>query len=530
MNLLFLTQGRTLRLFYDTATAMRTATEVGDVGFYVTDSAYFRGFVADRPDFTDDGRVLKEWEVLARAAVRKPDLERLEGYERRLADPVLWNAIVADRRLYLGPGSVREQDYASRFDHETLLAIVQTLIEDLGALFDRLRPDAVVGFICVTAAEYLAHLIARERDIPFLDLRPTRIRNYFYAGESVQEPSLQVEAVYRAYRGRGIPAESRETAMAILASIRERHAMYEGVLPASGGAVTVPKPAAALRDGFAVRLSRSLYTTWRDRRGPYRFDTHRQSRVAVHWFQRVRKPLRLRRMDRALRRRYATSETLRHLRYAFFPLHKEPEVTLLVYGRPFLNQIEVVRHIARSLPVGMKLVVKEHPAAIGYRPLGYYLKLLAIPNVVLAAPELTSREVLDRAQLVAIIGGSVGLEAAMLGRPVIAFGRVPFSCLPETMFRTAGAPDALAEEIRVLLDGYRHDEEAILAYVAAVVASSVPVDFYSVLIGRTGVYRPDGAATGEYRVQVARLADYLIACWRARRAATAGQFASAGGR
>ena len=49
------------------------------------------------------------------------------------------------------------------------------------------------------------------------------------------------------------------------------------------------------------------------------------------------------------------------------PKQKEPEVTLLVWGRPYINQIEVARKFARCLPVGMKLVVKEHPAAVGYR-------------------------------------------------------------------------------------------------------------------------------------------------------------------
>lgn len=518
MNVLFLTQGRTLRLFDDTARAMRSDGAVSGVGFYVTDSAYYDTYLGSRPDFADDDRVLKEWELLARAATRCPDPARLADYERQLGDPVLWNAIVADRRLYLGAIAVREQDYAARFSHEALLAILQTLIEELNALFDRVQPNMVVGFICVTAAEYLASLIARARGIPFLDLRPTRLRNYFFAGESVQEPSALVGALYRSYRDRGIPAEMRAAADEILAAIRNQHAMYEGVLPTPGNAVTAPpKAPAAARSTPVKRLARILRETRYYRLGPGRHDTHHQTRLAAHWFRRVRRPLRLRRIERALRPAYATASTLCELDYAFFPLHKEPEVTLLVYGRPFLNQIEVVRHIARSLPVGMKLVVKEHPGAIGYRPLGYYRKLLAIPNVVLAAPELTSRAVLEHAKLVTVIGGSIGLEAAVLGRPTLAFGRVPFAFLPETMLRTAGAPDALADEILTLLTDYRHDEDAIIAYVAAVVASSVPVDFYSVLIGRSGVYRPDGAGAEEYRAQIARLGDYLLRCASARR-------------
>ena len=495
---------------------MKTATGSGSVGYYVTDFRNFRSFTTEKPRFEESNHVLKEWELLAKAAQRRPDIDLLKVHERRLADPVLWNAIVADRRLYLGPNAAREQDYPSRFNHEELLAIVQTLIEELNALFDQINPSVVIGFICVTAAEYIAFLIAQARGIPFLDLRPTRLSNYFVAGETVQEPSTLLETTYSEFRTSGIPTKVVATTVSLLNSIRRSHAMYEGVLPPPSIVDTKQSTPTRSHPNLKTRLQNALLELRSRREGASRYDTHHQSRFAAHWFHRIRKPARLRQIERVLRPSFMDRETLAQLDYAFFPLHKEPEVTLLVYGRPFLNQIEMVRHVARSLPVGMKLVVKEHPGSIGYRPLGYYCKLLEIPNVVLAAPEMTSRDVLEHAKLVAIISGSVGLEAAVLGKPVIAFGRVPFSFLPETMLRTARAPDALADEIHSLLDTFCYDEEAMRAYVAAVITTSVPIDFYSVLIGRRGVYCPNGVNTDDYSTQIERLANYLINCAQVR--------------
>ena len=60
----------------------------------------------------------------------------------------------------------------------------------------------------------------------------------------------------------------------------------------------------------------------------------------------------------------------------------------MVYGRAWMNQIEAIRNIARNLPVGMKLLVKEHPAALGYRSVSFYKKVTAIPNVLLVSPGL----------------------------------------------------------------------------------------------------------------------------------------------
>jgi hypothetical protein len=214
-----------------------------------------------------------------------------------------------------------------------------------------------------------------------------------------------------------------------------------------------------------------------------------------------------------LKQFYVDQKELESLSYAFYPLHKEPEVTLLVYGRPYLNQIEVIRNFARSLPVGMKLVVKEHPGSVGYRPLSYYRKFLAIPNVMLASPKMTSRELIEDAQLVMIIGGSVGLEGLIMQKPVLHLGNVPFSFLPDTMIRKVWDLERLGGEVYDIFEHHKHDEDALVAYIAAVMKGSVPVDFYSILLGRKAVYRPVKNVeniNSQYQLQIDRLSMYLM--------------------
>jgi hypothetical protein len=509
MNVLFLTQGRTLALFHQLSLSLASAGETQRSGFYVTDSKNFDVYRKHRPGIeSPDIEILKEWEITSAARKRGVDQTLLNRMERDLGDPTLWNAIVADRRLMYGPRAAREQHYRPRFSYAQLLSIIQVGVEEVEKLFDRLKPDLVIGFICVTFGEYIAYLVARRRGITFLNLRPTRIRNFFYAGESVQEPSADLHKTYEQFLAGEIPAALRREAETILRAVRDDHAMYEGVVPVADPAGPA-KPRG--RSVFNVRIPnafRLIGDVWNYNFGRYRDDIHYQGRLSPFWFRTVKRPLRLRRVDAALARRYLKDPgALSSFEYAFFPLHKEPEVTLLVYGRNFLNQIEAVRNVARSLPLGMKLVVKEHPSAVGYHTLKYYQKLLDIPNVVLAAPHLTSKEIVTHARLVAIIGGSIGLEALMRRVPVIALGRVPFSCLPATMFRTNHDGDRLAQDIRDLLTTAAHDEIALTSYIAAVVGSSVPVDFYSVLIGRTGVYRPQNSEP--YEAQIQRLARYV---------------------
>jgi hypothetical protein len=520
MNILCVTQGRTLGLFHDVAKHLQSAGTIETAGFYVTDSKFFDSYSQAHPELLASGvAILKEWEILATASVEQTRPETIRDIEARLGDPTLWNAIVADRRLFLGPRSMREQNYPSRYSHDQLLAIARRAAIEMESLFDRAKPSLVVGFICVTIGDYMAELVAKQRGIPFLNLRPTRIRNFFYGGESVHEPSARLEETYQAFLSSGLPEKSGRLAMNTIEETRSGHALYEGVIPLaaqvpdrnSGATTAATAPAAPVSTVKTNRFKRICRDIWMYQYGKYRFDNHYEGHFAPHWFNWVKKPVRLWLTDRALKARYISDPSeLEDLQYAFYPMHKEPEVTLLVYGKPFLNQVEIVRNLARSLPMGMNLVIKEHPMAIGYRAASYYRKLLEIPNVVIADPTLTSRDLLTNTKLVTVIGGSIGLEALVRKIPVLHFGNLPFSFLPDGMISKVGEPANLADKIHDLLENHQHDEAALTAYYAAVIESSVSVDFYSVIIGRGSGWLPDGKKTANYHSQIGRLAGYIV--------------------
>lgn len=303
--------------------------------------------------------------------------------------------------------------------------------------------------------------------------------------------------------------------------------MYEGVIavPERKNALVVLFGRGLTLAGSVLRFFGRFVTVLREayiyNYGEFRHDTAYAGVFPSSWFQLVTRPLRNLSTERRLRRHYLDGRGLRKLNesghgYAFYPLHKEPEVTLLVYSRPFVNQIEVIRNAARSLPAGMKLIVKEHPASMGYRRLDYYRKILAIPGVELAAPELKSRELVQGAELIFVISGSVGLESLMLKKPVIHFGNAPFSILPASMISRCTDLFELAHLVRRTLDEHRHDEEAMIAYVAAVQNLSLSVDWYTRLLGRGEGFRFDkkqesrAEAEAVRLKQIRQLGEYLL--------------------
>jgi hypothetical protein len=179
-------------------------------------------------------------------------------------------------------------------------------------------------------------------------------------------------------------------------------------------------------------------------------------------------------------------------KFALYPLNTEPEVALLAFGRPYRNQIETVRNIASSLPVGWKLVVKEHPNAFGYRTADYYRKLKQIPNVLVAGPKTDTGKLTDACSLLVLVYGTIGLEAIIKKKPTILLSIPPYAVFSEKMVRYAPDPWKLAETIRDLLRDHKHDEAEVEAYVAAHIRTGVRANLFTELLGKGGRQKGGG--------------------------------------
>jgi hypothetical protein len=123
--------------------------------------------------------------------------------------------------------------------------------------------------------------------------------------------------------------------------------------------------------------------------------------------------------------RYATTPlpALAGRPFVFFPLHEEPESSLQVMAPEAINQLALINALARDLPAGTILAVKENIYALGRRPKEYYRQILEHKNVVMLDIHARGLDVIREAAAVATVTGTAGLEAAVMGKPVIAFGR-----------------------------------------------------------------------------------------------------------
>ncbi len=137
----------------------------------------------------------------------------------------------------------------------------------------------------------------------------------------------------------------------------------------------------------------------------------------------------------ALRRRYLLSRHNRLFKtveeqdkYFYFPLHLIPESTTSIKVPLFLNELEILHIISRSLPCGMTLIVKEHGAMIGERPLSFYREVNKLPNAKMVRLDQfpSSLEWILRSKGVITLTGTTALEAALSGKPSIMVGETVF--------------------------------------------------------------------------------------------------------
>ena len=116
-------------------------------------------------------------------------------------------------------------------------------------------------------------------------------------------------------------------------------------------------------------------------------------------------------------------------KFIFFPLHQEQERALLISAPFFTNQIETIRHVVKSMPIGYKLFVKEHPVMKlrGWREISEYQEIMNIPNVLMIHPEVESLKLIKDCNLVISINSTACFESLFYNKPSINFQRRGYS-------------------------------------------------------------------------------------------------------
>lgn len=150
-------------------------------------------------------------------------------------------------------------------------------------------------------------------------------------------------------------------------------------------------------------------------------------------------------------------------KYLLFPLHVNYEWSAYQYlGLNYTNFVSALEQSASCLPLGYKLYVKEHTSGFPDRSMSMYKRIKSIKNVRLIDKEENTFQLAKNSEGIITLGGTLGWEAFLLGKPVVVLGEPWYKFLPG--IHTAYRPEHLVkllQDIRVL--PIANDEDKIKA-------------------------------------------------------------------
>jgi len=278
-------------------------------------------------------------------------------------------------------------------------------------------------------------VVARAEGIPYRGLYGARYKNLHFWGDDEYRGSSRIWARYadlsKARRAASVDLEAPYD----LARINHKLAL---------------KDAALHRAAYFIGRQVARHAYWRLRgyekgRGYYLGDE-----VRLLW-------RRYREWNKLTGRNMASLSSLRNHPFVFFPLQTEPETSIQQGSPEHFYQHAAIAALSRDLPAGVLLAVKETPYGVGRRPHGFYRQLRDIKNVVLLDITVPGFEAVRQSMAVATLVGTAGFEAAVMGKPVISFGRHNiYGCLPHVFVVTDEG--VLAGQIKCALDpAFSHD-------------------------------------------------------------------------
>jgi len=194
-------------------------------------------------------------------------------------------------------------------------------------------------------------------------------------------------------------------------------------------------------------------------------------------------------------------------KFVYFPLHFEPEISLSLIA-PFNSyQIETVENVAKSIPIGCKLFVKEHPmmGKFGWRNISDYKKIKKMPSVELIHPSVPNETLLTNCSLVVSIAGTSSLEAAFYGKPSIVFAETIFSDLPSVY--KINKIDELPNAIRLSLKK-KVDIKDLVGYVALIENNSFKFNLDGLTMKSVFTMLPGGVYE-DVEFEEVKVRDYL---------------------
>ena len=334
--------------------------------------------------------------------IKSPDINYLQEFENKYKID-LWKAIFSDA-IFL------HYNKFHKFSHDEILANIEQLCKLYESILDQINPNFLVIRLTDAIADNLLHLMCKARQINVSMLSQTR---FGYRSFISNRPGILDQEAFLNFNEKKL-------------SDKELIQLVKGY----GKQQVVIKN--KFRNSFLswLRASFHFFGVMSDKDYQNYYPHTGRNIPKTIWNELMFK------IQKKQRQNFLNNNAIKNVnfekKYIYFALGLEPEGPTLISTPFYTNQIEVIRSMAKSIPVDYQLYVKEHPMQTlsAWRNIEYYREILELPNVKLIHPSVNNEKLLKNCSLAVTVVGTPALEAAIYKKPSIVYGEVIFSMLP----------------------------------------------------------------------------------------------------
>jgi len=411
----------------------------------------FSGFVwgKDQKRFLEKQDVIYEplyvfsRDILPKIKIGKPDFVYLKECEEKY-EISIYRMVYSERHLL------------KKMNFQEIMKLVEILFRDIEQSYIKIKPDFIFSEDVSCLTSYIHWVVARKMGIPYYIIGSGKLpyRVSIYTNQFQQWE--RTDSLFQEVLMKGLTSNEMSEALRFLEEFRKNKKRPSGMDTRS-------------RLHFITKydITRIINSTKK-----YFLDraNHTLKNPAGIVGQRF---LRLYRFHTANLIKIF-DKPVKGEKYVLYPLHFQPEASTLVLAPYYLDQLALIENMAKSLPVGYRLYVKEHFTSQGRRPFSFYKRIKKTFGVRLLGPHEDSWQLIQNASAIAVITGTMGWEALLFEKPVITFGEVFINSFP-LVYQAGRVPkDQWYRIFHEAIFRYRPNLELLLKYLWCVLHSTYP--------------------------------------------------------
>jgi hypothetical protein len=340
-----------------------------------------------------------------------PNTEYLKNFEKKY-NIDLWHVLYMEKTFY------QKYNKYYKFNYEEILSIVEKECKFFEEVLDEIKPDYFLSNIITQQQSYLLSRICKAKNISVLSEGIVRFGDRFRITDGLQfDIHENIDLTGKKY-----PKKSENEINEFLKSYKPRNASLD--LDKRGNTELLKNsPNSNYKASKFEKIKAVLDFIFLKKYEHYDYTSYGRTKFNVM----IKGNSKLNKVIKKSRKKFIDKFFTKDIQdkqpFVYFPLHVEPEISLLMGAPYYTDQFSVITNIAKSIPINYKLLVKEHPGQEehGWRESEFYKKILELPNVFLIHPSITSDEIISKSSLVFTIRGTASLEAVFHKKPSIVF-------------------------------------------------------------------------------------------------------------